>query len=312
MRSRLSSLLPAIGLMFAMLIWGSSYVAMKVALQAYDPSVILFARMAIASVLFLFGWRSLNFPSFRHDWKWLLALGFCEPCLYLTCEAHALVYTTSSQAGIITALLPLFVTIAAHVFFRERIAMRMLMGFLIALGGIAVLSIHTGASQHAPNPLRGNMLQLFAMCWATGYTMLVKYLGARYSAVALSAFQMFMGTLFFAPTLLLPSTRLPALFPAIPTLAVLYLGGCVTVLAYSFYNHALRHISATQASAAINLIPVFALLFGWLLLDERLSHWQWYGIGLVVIGIALSSFNSPQNMRRVMKGTTSHEVTPGV
>ncbi len=292
MRARLSSLLPAIGLTLAMLIWGSSYVAMKVALQAYDPSVILFARMAIASVLFLLRWRILRFPSYKQDWKWLLLLGLCEPCFYLTCEAHALVYTTSSQAGLITALLPVFVTIAAHVFFHEKIGMRMLVGFIVALGGIVVLSIRTGASQQAPNPLLGNALQLIAMCWATGYTMLVKRLGAQYSAVALSAFQMFMGTLFFAPTLLLPSTSLPTAFPAIPTLAVIYLGGCVTVLAYSFYNHALRHLSATKASASINLIPVFALFFGWLLLDERLSQRQWYGIGLVVIGIALSSFSA--------------------
>ena len=94
MRSSCSSLLPAVGLTLAMLMWGSSYVAMKVALQAYDPSVILFARMAIASALFLFGWNTLRFPMFRQDLKWLMLLGVCEPCLYLTCEAHALVYTT--------------------------------------------------------------------------------------------------------------------------------------------------------------------------------------------------------------------------
>jgi len=291
MRSRNSRLLPALGLLLAMLIWGSSYVAMKIALQAYDPSVILFARMAIASLLFLFGWRTLRFSTCRQDWKWLLALGLCEPCLYLTCEAHALVYTTSSQAGLITALLPVFVTIAAHVVFHERIGKGMLAGFVVALSGIAVLTVRSSVSEHAPNPMLGNLLQLFAMGWATGYTMLVKHLGAHYSAVTLSAFQMFMGTLFFAPMLLLPSTNLPSAFPAIPTLAVLYLGGCVTVLAYSFYNHALRHISAIKVSAAVNLIPVFALLFGRLVLNEHLSPPQWFGIGLVVLGIMLSSFS---------------------
>ena len=312
MRARMSHMFPAIGLLLAMLIWGSSYVAMKVALQAYDPSVILFARMAIASALFLFGWRTLCFQACRQDWKWLLALGLCEPCFYLTCEAHALVYTTSSQAGIITALLPVFVTIAAHLFFHERISKRMIVGFVIALSGVVILSVRSSASEHAPNPMLGNLLQMFAMGWATGYTMLVKHLGARYSAVTLSASQMFMGTLFFAPTLLLPSTSLPKAFPAIPTLAVIYLGGCVTVLAYSFYNHALRHISATKVSVSVNLIPVFALLFGWLVLDERLSPPQWFGIGVVVLGIALSSFSSQRHGRETMKREVAHETAPGV
>lgn len=87
---------------------------MKIALNAYEPSFILFARMTLAALCFLCGWNALRFPSNGRDWARLLLMTACEPCLYLLCEGHALVYTTASQAGVITAMLPILVAVAAH------------------------------------------------------------------------------------------------------------------------------------------------------------------------------------------------------
>ncbi|PIE32592.1 EamA family transporter [candidate division KSB3 bacterium] len=292
-----SLFLPIAGLLFAMLLWGTSFVTMKLALQSYHPFLVVFGRMIIASLVFLlFGKRLKQFSYQKGDWKYLLLLALCEPCLYFVFESYALLYTTSSQAGIVSASLPLMVAFAAMMFLKERLNPAVILGGGIAIAGIVLISSQSVVTRDAPNPLLGNILELIAMSCAAGYTLIARYLGTRYSAVALTAIQCFIGSVFFAPVLFLPSVHFPETFALVPSLSIVYLGSCVTVGAYSLYNYGLQKIPASQASAFINLIPVFAVLCGWIVLGERLTIFQGIGMGLVLAGVWLSSyrFGSPK------------------
>jgi drug/metabolite transporter (DMT)-like permease len=97
------------------------------------------------------------------------------------------------------------------------------------------------------------------------------------------------GTVFFSPAILLHSSTLPASWPIGPSLAIVYLGGCVSVFAYSLYNYGLQHIPANRASAYVNLIPIFAVLLGWFFFNERLTWVQVIGMAMVLAGVWLSS-----------------------
>ncbi len=284
------SWLPTVGLVAAMLIWGSSYVAMKFALQAYHPLLVVFGRMAIATLIFLaFCKRLGGFPYQRGDWKYLGLMALCEPCLYFLFESYALTHTSASQAGIVTALLPVSVTLIAGIFLGERAGMMTLAGFGMAVGGITIMTLAGRATQNAPNPLLGNMLEAIAILCASGYTVLARYLSRRYAPWSLTAIQMGIGTLFFSPVFLLPSSRLPFVWSVGPSLAIVYLGGCVSVLAYGLYNYGLQHVSASRASGYVNLIPVFAVLSGWWFFDEQLTGMQFGGMALVLLGVWMSS-----------------------
>jgi drug/metabolite transporter (DMT)-like permease len=284
------SWLPVIGLIAAMLVWGSSYVAMKFALQAYHPLFVVFGRMSIATLIFL-GFRKKlgGFPYQRGDWKYLGLMALCEPCLYFLFESYALTYTSASQAGIVTALLPVSVTLVAGLFLGERTGVSTVAGFGMAVGGIIVMTLTGRATQNAPNPLLGNVLEAIAMLCATGYTVLARYLSARYSPWCLTAIQMAIGTVFFSPVFLLPSAPLPSAWHVGSSIAIVYLGGCVSVLAYGLYNYGLQHVPASKASAYVNLIPVFAVLLGWMVFDERLNWLQAGGMAMVLLGVWVSS-----------------------
>jgi drug/metabolite transporter (DMT)-like permease len=273
-----------------MLIWGSSFVAMKFALQAYHPLLVMFGRMSIAALIFL-GFRKKlgGFPYQRGDWKYLGLMALCEPCLYFLFESYALTYTSASQAGIVTALLPVSVTLVAGLFLGERTSVSTVAGFGVAVGGIIVMTLTGRATQNAPNPLLGNLLEAIAMLCATGYTVLARYLSVRYSPWCLTAIQMGIGTVFFSPVFLLPSAPLPSAWHVGPSIAIVYLGGCVSVLAYSLYNYGLQHVPASKASAYVNLIPVFAVLLGWMAFDERLTWLQFGGMAMVLLGVWISS-----------------------
>lgn len=282
-------------LVVAMALWGSSFIALKLAFAELPPLWVIFARMALGSLVFLGAWHwwGRGRPEYRAgDWRYLAGLALCEPCLYFVFEALALKNTSASQAGMITALLPLLVAMGAFVFLRERISRTCLAGFLLAVVGAVWLSLGGEADAHAPAPLLGNFFEFLAMLCATGYILTLKYLSERYSTFLLTAMQSFVGALFFLP-LAMWSAPLPQAI-TMPTLAaVLYLGVAVTVGAYGLYNFAVSRLPASQASAFINLIPLFTLLFAVLLLGERLNFQQMLAAGLVFAGVALSQWRSP-------------------
>ncbi|MGU1663355.1 DMT family transporter [Pseudomonas aeruginosa] len=304
-------------LILAMALWGSSYVVLKVAFRELPPFWVIFGRMALGSLVFLVAWRWRGRIDYRPgDWKYLLGLAVCEPCLYFLCESFALQYTSAAQAGMITALLPLLVAVGAWLLLHERIGRMTWIGFGLAVLGSIWLSLAGEPDLHAPQPLLGNFFELLAMLCATGYTLLLKHLSARYSAFALTAMQAFVGTLFFLPLArarpppprhppagtpgggggrgwaALARADLPSQPSALGIQAVVYLGVVVTVGAYGLYNFGVGRLPASQASGFINLIPVFTLVFAALFLGETLNGPQMLAAGLVFIGVAISQWRS--------------------
>ncbi len=273
----------------AVLIWASSFIVLKLAFVYYDPMVVIFGRMFIASLCFLVVIKKMCHVDYRPgDWKRLLFMGVCEPGFYFVFEAMALTRTDASQAGMICALLPLMVAIAAHFILKEQISRRSVYGFALAVAGAIILSAAAKATENAPNPILGNFLEFMAMVWAVGYMITLKGLSPRYSPWFLTMIQSFIGSLFFFPLLFLPSTTLPVEFPLIGTATVIYLGVVVTLGGYGLYNYGMSKIPANKASAFINLIPVFTLLLGWIFLNERLNPIQYAASALVIAGVYLS------------------------
>ena len=283
-------------LVVAMALWGSSFIALKLAFVELPPLWVIFGRMALGSLVFLLAWRWRGKMHYRAgDWKYLLGLAACEPCLYFLFEALALQHTSAAQAGMVTALLPLLVAVGAFIFLRERISRITLAGFLLALIGAVWLSLAGSADEHASNPILGNFYELLAMLCAMGYTLLLKHLSSRYSPFLLTAMVAFVGTIFFLP-LAWFSAPLPASVSPMGLGAVAYLGILVTVGAYGLYNFGVSRLPASQASGFTNLIPVFTLLFAILLLGESLNTVQIMAAALVFAGVLLSQWQGATPM----------------
>lgn len=280
--------LPLMALLLAMILWGSSFVALKYSFQEMHPLMVILGRMAIASLCFLpFGRSFFRMGLRRHQLFPIVVMCLCEPCLYFLFESAALVYTAASQAAMITTMLPLMVAISAGLLLGERITGRTVCGFLVAAAGALWLSIGGEKTVQAPNPILGNFLEFMAMVCAAGYTILMKRLSKELHPFFLTGLQALAGMLFFLPVLLLPSVRVSG-FSLNGWLVVLYLGTVVSVGAYGLYNFGISRIPASQASAFVNLIPVFSIVLGFLILGERLTFWQWMASGLVFSGVLLS------------------------
>jgi drug/metabolite transporter (DMT)-like permease len=119
-------MLPTFALSAAMLLWASAFIALKIVFVVFDPLAVLFARMVLASccILPLLWQRAERWRYQRGDWRWMLAMGLAEPCLYFLFEAQALVNTSAAQASVITATLPLLTGVGAMLFLHEKMSPR--------------------------------------------------------------------------------------------------------------------------------------------------------------------------------------------
>ncbi len=280
---------PTLAMLLAVTLWGSSFVAMKIAFADIDPFFVIFGRLSVASLCFLPFFRRCGGGTLqRRHLLPLAGMALCEPCLYFLFETVALQYTSASQASMITTMLPLLVVLTAALVLKEKLSAKMVAGFLVAAAGALWLSLAGNSTEQAPNPILGNFLEFMAMACATGYIILAKVLTRELSPVIITAVQSVMGALFFLPFLFLPRVALPIDAPASAFFIVLYLGLFVSAGAYGLYNYGVSRLPASQASAFINLIPVCSIALGYILLGERLNFWQIAACILVFSGVLIS------------------------
>ena len=288
-----SPLLPYVAIIAATVLWGSSFAAMKVIIGDLGPWSVMWARMATALLVILPFARKLWPRNYRiGDWKLLVPFVLFQPCMYFTLESNALRFTSSSQAGLISASVPLMVAVGAHFFLHEKIARETIAGLFISIGGVAWLTFAGDPSEAATNPLLGNLLEFGAMVSAVGYVLIVKRLTERYDPWTLTAMQIVAGFLYFLPGARFFFGGGIAEMSTVQILMLAYLGVFVSLGAFGFYNVGIKSIPANRASALVNLIPVIAVGFGWSLLGERLNGSQMVAAVCVLGGVWLSQHRS--------------------
>lgn len=281
-----------LSLIFAMFIWASSFIALKAAMEDLGPFTVIFLRMIIASLCFVYFIKSfLKYDFSKKDIKYILLLALFEPCLYFIFESKSLQYTTASQAGMITSLMPIITAMAAGYFLKEIITKQVVFGSLIAMSGAIWLSLQGTSSISAPNPLLGNFLELLAMICGAGYTITARYLSDKYSALFMTAIQVFIGAIFFTPLFLYEYFTIDMSITLKSFLWIAYLGVVVTLAGYGLYNYALTKIEASKAAMFIYLIPVFTLILAYFILNEKLSIFEFIACFVILFGVFISEFS---------------------
>jgi drug/metabolite transporter (DMT)-like permease len=287
--SRHYTLLPIAAIMTAVLFWGVSFVGMRLVLRELSPMATMWCRLITAFAVILPFFRSLIPDNYmKGDWKLLLPMVLFQPCLYFLLETNALMLTTSTQAGVISASVPVFVAIGARFFFHESMRRGTIAGLALSIAGVVFLTLSQGAGGSAENPVLGNIMELGAMIFVAGNILLVKKLSGRYSPWTLTAMQITAGVIFFTPGLFQLIKTDPAIWSVRLVLALLFLGAFVSFGAFALYNWGISKLTASKASTFINLVPVIAIITGWMFLGEGLTPIQLLATVGVIAGVMLS------------------------
>lgn len=273
-------------LMFSLVVlWGSRYFAVEIALAEYRPLDIVFLPMAIAGVLLWVVMRASGerLPGDLRSWLYFNAMALFGNGLPYFLEAWGQVYIESALVGILMSVSPLSVLLLAHVLLPDERATRgRMLGFLVGLVGV-VLLIGPGALRDVGGGLMRVIAQLAvlgaAVCY--GLAAVITRLAPRHSARVVAA-----GVLIAAAVQLLPlwlySGGLPAPPGASPaTAAVIGIGVFSIALAALAFFRLIAESGAAFQSLANYLTPLWAVFVGYLLLDERLPANAY--VALVVI-----------------------------
>ena len=272
------------------LLWGASFMFIKVGLGALAPLQVALGRMVFGA-LFLLAVLVITkdrLPRGRAVWRHLFVAALLLNTIPFSLFALGETEVSSIVAGIWNATTPLLtVSVAMATLPEERLSTERAIGVGVGFAGVLVLlgpwhGLGGGA-------LAGNLACLgAAVAYGFGFPYARKHLAGRpESVVSLSSAQLLLATaqmLLVAPF----SGPLPATFPLGVVLSVLALGALGTGLAYILNYHVIRAAGATVASSVTYVIPVFSTIFGVALLGETLTWNQPAGAVVVIAGVAVS------------------------
>ena len=276
----------------AIIFWGLSFVATKIALESIPLFTLVFARFSLASCFLLVFLIRNGFPKFsRKDHINMFFIALFEPGLYFIFETLGLKYTSAPKASLIIATIPVAVVIFSALFLGEKTRMTGLFGIGLSLTGVALLI--TGDPQfkwELHGSMLGDMLIIGAVVTAALYMVSARKLGQTRSPFEITSMQFMYGAIFYTPAFFweLPHIQWSAVSGR-SIGALIYLIFFATVSAFLCYNFALSRIAASRAAVFINGIPVVTTIGAWMLLGEKLTMIQAIGGGIVLLAVLLTN-----------------------
>lgn len=271
------------------LIWGTTFISTKVLLIAFSPIEILFIRFVIGFITLWIVYPHSLHVNLKQE-GYFIAAGICGITLYYLFENIALTYTQASNVGVIISIAPFFTVIFSCLFLHDgHPDARFLLGFIIAMSGIALISFGSDAALKI-NPF-GDILACIAACiWAAYSTITKKISSFGYNTIQTTRRTFFYGLIFMLPILAVMGFNIqPAKFFEVQNLLnLLFLGLGASALCFVTWNTAVKNLGSVRTSVYIYMVPVITTATSALILHEQITWQILIGILLTLLGLYLS------------------------
>lgn len=276
-------------LLLLSVLWGSSFLFMKVAVQDLPVFTVVLGRIGIAA-LFLTGLlylRGYRLPASLTAWGQLLLLGILRAALPITLFVWAGTQIDSGVSGILNSTTPLFTAIVAHFFTQdERLTGHRIAGVFLGMAGVIFL---IGPS--ALQGLRQNVLGQLAVLGATCAYGFAGVYGRRFGdtpVLVTTAGFLLASTILILPIALILDQPWRLDYGLIPVASVLALAIFNTAIAFMVWLTLNLRAGANNTSQVTFLIPFMALMLGWAVLGEQINWNALIGLLFILLGLAVA------------------------
>lgn len=290
-----SKVLIYIASMFAITLWGMSYIWTDKLIALNIPIFyFVFVRILLAGiVLFLFNTAYARIKRIqRQDLGKFLLLAFFEPFIYFICETYGLKLTGSpTLSAMVIATIPIFSIGAGIVFFKEKVNFINVIGILFTLVGIVMVAMAKG--ELAENFIWGIVLLLIAVVSEVGHASITKSLSGNYSSQIIVMYQFLIGSVYLLPLFIwkgVDGFSIETHFSAEVWYPIICLSVLCSSLAFSLWVSTIKNLGVAKSSIFSALIPVAAAIIAWILGHELLNSRQWIGIAVSSLGVILSQY----------------------
>jgi drug/metabolite transporter (DMT)-like permease len=274
------------------LLWGMPYLLIRIAVGTIDPLVVAGSRTLIGALLLLpvALHRNALGAAFR-NWKWLLAFTLIEISVPWVLLGHAETRLTSSTAGLLIAIVPLFAAIIVSRLGHERLEPRRMLGLGVGFAGVALL---VGLDIHFSDLLAVLATIVVSLCYAIGPIIIDRKLN-NVPAIGVITASLILATLIYLP---FAPFLWPTEFNASAVWSVAGLGVLCTAAAFMIFFALIAEVGPARATVITYVNPAVAIVLGALVLNEPLTTGMMIGFPLVILGSYLGTTRSARAASR--------------
>lgn len=279
-------------------IWGCTFVSTKVLmLNGLSPAQIFTLRFLIAYVMMLAVYHSrLWADSWRDELKMML-LGISGGSLYFLSENEAMNFTSTTNTSLIVCSCPLFATLLVRLVYRSttRISMMQLGGSLLAFVGMVIVVLNGRFVLHL-SPLGDALAFTACLSWSV-YSLLMKWVSAKYGAAFITRKVFFYGVLTILPYYIF--------YPTLPTAAVLtkpvvmgnlaFLGCLASMICFLTWNWCISKLGAVKATNWVYFNPITTMIFASWVLGEKITPYFLAGATCILLGMFVADRSTKTN-----------------
>ena len=271
-------------MLIAVIMFGLSFVSIKISMEVFPPISMAFYRFLIASFV-LFPIMKKFSPGERLKKEHLplmIFTGLIGITLYFYLENNGVLRISANDASIIIAMMPIAAAVGERIFLKKRLSFISIAAIFTSIFGIYLI---IGAKLDGGSA-SGYLYMFGAILSFSLFLILTKPLFDHYSDITVTFYQGLFGTIGFLPFLLFDKVRWDLLTPPI-LLHFLFLAiGCSAFGNY-FNLYALNYLNVATAAIFMNLIPVFTFIFSYFIFGDMLTAIQLLGALVVIISVSV-------------------------
>ena len=280
------------GILFAT-IFGFTFMFSKIALDYVTPIGLIAYRFLIALIIFelLKLFKVIEIHLNKSTIKALMLVAIFQPILYFLTETYGLERTSSGEAGMMIALIPIFVTLLSALILKEKPKLIQIFFILLSVSGVLFIQLSKSSSGLAFEWL-GFTLLLGAVLSAALFNIASRSASKTSKPYEVTYFMMLSGAITFNTIYIIQliserslSSYITNLYHIELIIPILYLGIIASIGGFFLVNFALSKVPAHVSSIYSNLSTIVALIAGAVLLSERLYYYHYIGGLMIIIGV---------------------------